>query len=220
MDDYRLLIRLGPTADTPPSLVLVDTGKDVRGVPVQTFFLLAHFLEGLAFTLDRGAHKPSPAESLAPFHHDPTRRIVALDMRRDSCRLVFRVEVLLELLKVREGTRIGWDEWKHHAVIPSIAVDNRVVYAVRVSGCRLFFICSKVPSLGFRMEMFDFSMQGRTKHLSERASGFGVLKHLSPTAIVQNPQDILFDGGAHSGHDSIIFLHVSYTNPLFPLERD
>jgi len=212
VDDYRLLIRAGPTANVPPSLVLMDTGKDRGGFPMQTSFHLPYFFGGLSFVLERGAHKPSPAESLAPFHQDPTQRIVALDIQYPPSHLVFRVGALLELLKDHEGTGIGWDEWKHHMVVPSIDLGNKIIQEVRVSGCRLFSLSSPGYRSSFRMEMYDFSMEGRTKHSSERVSGHtegvGVVKYLSSTGTrAEIIWKILSDGDAHSGHDSLVFFH-------------
>lgn len=57
---------------------------------------------------------------LAPFHQDPTQRIVALTMPHAFGYLVLPVEPLLKLVEGREGCEITWDEWKKHAIIPSI----------------------------------------------------------------------------------------------------
>ena len=157
---------------------------------MKTVFHLPRRFRGLYLTLERGGHKPSPVESLAPFHQDPTQRIVMLYTRSYLHYLVVRVAVFLELFKDREGTEIGWDEWNHHVVTPSVDLED-VAHIFRVSGCRLFFICSTREDLGFQIRICDFSMQGRVKYSSERESGkFGIVKCLSLTgAWAQIPWD-------------------------------
>ena len=107
IDDYNLLIRLEKTVDRPPSIVLMDTRRDIRGTPMKTVFHLPRRFGGLYLTLERGGHKPSPVESLAPFHQDPNQRIVVLDTNSYLHYLVVQVAVFLELFKDREGTEIG-----------------------------------------------------------------------------------------------------------------
>lgn len=210
IDDYRLLICNQPTSDTPPSIKIIDTGKLVEGVPIQTTFHLSpHFgrFGSPSFRLERGVHRPSPAESRAPFHQDPTQRIIALSMP-DSFRYpVFRVQALLELLKVREGSEVGWDEWKSSVVIPSIDPNSPERVEAWVSGCRLFYLDSLESVQGTRMRVYDFSMQGRAKYLSERANeDLGGVRDLSPTeADGRVPWDIYELFHTRSGHDSIIF---------------
>lgn len=220
IDDYRLLIGVGRTANTPPSLVLIDTESDEGGTPIQTFFYLPRFYEDLFFILERGMHKPSPAEYMAPFHQDPTQRIIVLETRfpSPSLCLVVRAGAFLQLLKDHEGARIRWDEWKHHVVIP-LYRRRTITHEVRVSGCRLFSISSTDYRTGFQIEVYDFSMQGRKKYLSENekaCGGLGAMRFLSSTGAGANiPWDMLPDLYGHSGHDSIAFFHVSALMPSF-----
>lgn len=214
IDDYRLIICIQPTSDTPPSIKIIDTGKLVEGVPVQTTFQLSpHFgrFGSPSFLLERGAHEPSPAESQAPFHQDPTQRIVALFMPTSFRYPVFRVQALLELLKVREGSEVGWDEWKSSVIIPSIDPNSPKRVGAWVSGCRLFYLYSPESFQGARMKVYDFSMQGRAKYLSEHANeDLGGVRYLSPTEVDGRvPWDIYELLHTHAGHDSIVFSRVS-----------
>jgi hypothetical protein len=189
IDDYRLLITLKPRPDATPCLALIDTGKDIGGTPIQTTFHLSYSTFPY-LTWERGMHNPPHAESLAPFHQDPAQRIIALQFQFDEFFLVLRVGALLELFKDREGTEIGWDEWKNHVVIPSLFRSVRRLRSVQVSGCRLIYFWLTPSGSGSVMEVFDFSMQGRAKYLTglETSGELGTMNLLLPTdCIVKIP---------------------------------
>jgi len=168
VDDHRLLVNLQRTSHGPPSLVLIDTGKNVGGAPLWTFFhFSAYFTDAgpLALQMERGAHEPSPAESLASFHRDPAQRIALLHMLRCSKYLILRVGALLELLEIHEGSEIEWDRWRGCLAVPSINADQRGVW---VSECRLFsFTCPTDSSADLQVEVYDFSVQGLEKYPHE-----------------------------------------------------
>ena len=172
----------------PGALVVLDTEKDMGGTPIQTNFCfppIFSYAGEPSLILERGVHKPSPAESLAPFYPDPTQRIIALDTHSRPQFLVLRVETLLKLVKDRGGTDIGWEEWKNHAVIPTRSPrSSPACRGIYVSGCRLFFNYFTSSGPYCRMEAFDSSMQGRTKRLSERTiGGYGAVTLLSSTGL-------------------------------------
>ena len=209
IDEYRLLASTELTLGAPLSLVVMDTRKIVRGVPTKTFFHLPRFFSRkrrLPFLLERGMHKPSLAEALAPFHQDPAQRIVALAVPCSGYHLVFQVGVLLEFLQSREGSEIGWDEWKSRVAIPPIA---RKPISIWVSGCRLFCVSPTGGDQGAQMEVYDFSMQGRAKYPSGRIDKtFGGVRYLASTGVkIRVPCDGLID--ACSSHESTVFSHVS-----------
>jgi hypothetical protein len=184
IDDYRLLIILKLWANGRPSLVLIDTGNDIGGTPIQTTFhfppQLSHSVS-LSLILERGMHKPSPAESLAPFHQDPAQRIIVLYIRHDQLYLTLRVGALLELFKDHEGTKMEWDEWKDRVVIPSSPRGTWTPDAVRISGCRLIYFWSTAGGSGYEMEVFDSSMQGRAKCSRKWTNGWlGTKTYLPP----------------------------------------
>ena len=187
------------------------------GVPTQTFFHLSPWLvnSGMLFLLlERGAHNPSPAESLAPFHQDPAQRIVVLDPRSTLYYLVLRVGALLDLLEGREGSDIAWDEWKSNVTIPFFKDDHTTrINASWVSGCRFFVIIS---ILGTSMRVYDFSTRGRVKYLSDQADEeFGGVGYLLPSKErVEIPWSSMHS--AQSGHDSIVFCHVSVITACLP----
>ena len=155
---------------------------------------------GHAQTIPRGAP--------GPFHQDHTQRIAVLFTLYPRGHLVFPVEALLRLAEGREGCKIGWDEWKIHAVIPSIPGPDLV--QVWVSGCRLFCINLAVTGK-VEVEACDFSIQGRAKYLTEQANEDlgGVRCLVSIGTNVQLPweTDEIFD--INGGHDSAVFFRVS-----------
>lgn len=196
----------------------MDTGKDVEGAPMRTLFHLSSHLANSGFLylqLEWGTHKPSPVESLAPFHQDPTQRIIALGTQYSWTYLVFRVGTLLKLLESREGTEIVWDEWKSHVFTPSINLADLTLLNIRILGCRLFVVCWNISSSGPQLEVYDFSIQGCAKYRTQRVSvGLsGVeLKYLASTgARVQIHRDGLMT--VLSGHDGLLFSHVSVSAP-------
>jgi len=213
IDDYRFLVSLKSLRDDLPCIVLMDTEKDAGGAPVQTSFQLpTHFcgIQHLPLSLERGMHKPSSAEWLAPFHRDRAQRIAALPMICRSGYLVFPVEALLRLSEGYEGCEIRWDEWKMHVIIPFIPEPEYV--QGWVSGCRLF---SMNFGGGTKVDVYDFSIRGRSKYLTEHANadlgGVGYLASTGASARIPWAANELFD--INGGHDSVAFLRVSI--PLF-----
>ena len=209
IDEYRLLTTFGPPGRQQPSMVVTDTGKTVRGAAMQTFFHLPLHFSGagrLSFLLERGVHKPSPAETLAPFYQDPSQRIVTLVVSHGVYYPVFQVGALLELLESREGSEIGWDEWKGRVVIPSIGEEHARIW---VSGCRLFRVISTDYGRTGQMKVYDFSMRGRATYRSERVDKYlGTVKCLSPAGVsAQVPRDGAYF--ARASHDSTVFSIVS-----------
>ena len=182
------------------------------GVPAQTSFLLpphsiSHGWPSLL--LERGVHKPPPAEHLAPFYRDPAQRIAALAIPDLLCYLVFPVEALVKLAEGCEGCEIEWDEWKEHVVIPSIHVPDLV--DIWVSGCRLFCITSSGYGRSVNVEVYDFSKKGRVKYLDERVDlDLGGVRYLSSTGVYTKlPCDTFELIGTGGGWDSAIFFAVS-----------
>ena len=211
IDDYRLLGTLRAVRSGPPSLVLIDTENDVEGSPMRTNFLLPPCFSKLwriTLRLEQGVHEPSPAESLAPFHQDPSQRIAVLDLEDDLRYLLFRVGSLLEFRR-RGDLEVRWDEWKDCVVMPSIHVRPHTRSDVWVSGSRLFAIYRSGPRGSYaQMELYDFSPQGRAKQNNVNGEFCGV-RYLTSTGVrVQVPQnnDVLELGG---GHDSLFFPTVS-----------
>lgn len=193
----------------------MDTEENAGGTPVTTSFHLPSYFRDFvrdydcpSLLLERGVHKPSSAESLAPFHQDQTQRIAMLSIPHPSGHLVFPVEALLTVAKSCAGCDIGWDEWNIHVVIASISEQDLVELCV--SGCRLFFI-SSAHGPDAEVEMYDFSMQGRAKYLSDKVNlglgGVGYLASTGTKALRSWHVDELYD--MRGGHDSVVFLHVS-----------
>ena len=190
--------------------MLLDTGKFIGGIPIHTYFPLSpQFVnpEYPVLLLERGAHKSSVAESLAPFHPDPSQRIVVLRFSSSLPCLVLRVQTLLEFIGSQEGSEITWDLWTSRIVIASINLDLPWGgTCIWVSGCRLFF--PHPTDNGIKVQ--DFSVRGCTKHLNGRVNE-GLPEVAAPSsAMVRTPVHVGYIVlGAHSGHDSVVFLEVS-----------
>jgi len=211
IDDYRLLVSLRASRDGLACVVLMDTEKGTGGTPAQMTFHLPTCFRDFAdpyLLLDRGTHKPTSAECLAPFHQDHTQRIAALFIPYSIGYLVFSVEALLRLAGVHEGCEIGWDEWKKHVVIPSVSEEG--LLDACISGCRLFCITNRggldYPDTG--MEVYDFSIQGRAKYLSEQTNAYlGGVGQLASTGVVAQLPREPFDMGGSCGN--VVFIDVS-----------
>ena len=212
IDDYRLLAVLGATQNEPASLALIDAVHDVEGTPMQTVFLLPPCIgdfQGIHLLLEQGAYEPSPAESLAPFHQDPSQRIAVLYIELAKYYLVLRVGALLEFGDSR-GSEIGWDRWKSCVAIPPINLDQLIRSDLWVSGCRLFSVYQWDLNSPVYVEVYDFSVQGRARHLSSWVNEeFGGLKYLSSTGTsVRIPLEGQLQPSS-GGHDSLLFPIVS-----------
>lgn len=180
---------------------------------MQTSFHLSPYFRNsghLYPLLERGAHKPSPAESLAPFYKDPAQRIVALSMTYANCYLVFQAEALLRLAEDRKGCEIEWDEWKRIVLIPFIRELHPV--NIWVSGSQLLCITSEefIPPEA-EIEVYDFSIRGRKDCLTKRTNrDLGGVRYLKSTGIhAQYPWDVNGLIDSSSSHDSILFFRVS-----------
>ena len=178
IDDYRLLVSLSLTTSALSSLVLIDTENNMGRNPIQTNFSLP-YLRCPHFVSDRGGPAPFPLGSPAPFHHDPSQRIIAFSSLSRPRLLVLQVGALLELSRDRGGTEIRWDEWKNHLTVPYRSRWIRGPRMVHASGCQLIFVDPAVTDSGFVMEVYDFSVRGRAKCLSNEIRGLGVLNSLS-----------------------------------------
>ena len=209
IDDYRLLISCGSTKHTPPSLVLMDTTKFVGGAPTQTVFQLSpDFINSgfLSLLLERGVHNPSLAEALAPFHQDPSQRIVVLCPRFFSYYLVLRVGALLDFLGSHEGAEVGWDGWKRRVFTPS-NIDRPENTCIWISGCRLFSLYS--TDTGPEVRVHDFSMRGGVNYLRKQAFGSLAGIRCLPSTGVRAQIQLDRVSSMHSSHDSLIFSGVS-----------
>ena len=179
---------------------------------MQTVFLLPLRIGNFGsihLHLEQGSHEPSPAEIMAPFHPDPSQRIAVLYINQSPCYLLFRVATLLELAK-HGRSQVPWDEWKSCAVVPSIQLSPLMRFEAWVCGSRLFTTYQSGPSSHVRMEVYDFSVQGRAKYLSNSVNrGIGGLRYLSSTGTrVRVPWG---EPRSCGGRDSVSFHTVSVT---------
>ena len=160
----------------------MDTEEKIGGGPAQTKF----YFPGSGHTpsiFKQAVYTPFPTEPPAPFHHNPSQRIILLTAEPYPLYLVVRVGPLLELSRDHGGTEISWDDWKNHLFIPRYSGQIWWCPVVHVFGCQLI-ITYRSTSLGSRggeVEVFDFSEWGCSKYLSKEAvEGFdyGVVNRL------------------------------------------
>jgi len=183
----------------------------VVGSPlVQTIF---HFdprehleLDGVYIHLEPGGHRPSPEEDLfAPFYPDPSKRVLAVDLRGS--------ETLLTLAREWGGEALEWEQWNAHGI------DIRCgrVVAPWVSGPRLFCISwVTVDPQEMEMEIYDFSVRENVGYLRLPTDVGGAgQRPMWPRAqeprILWDVSLIYFAGG---GHDSIALLAVRTPSSL------
>ena len=211
IDEYRLLVTLRLLKGDPPCVLLVDTEKDVGGGTfAQTLFRLPPSFSPARppfLLLERGAHKPSPTEYLAPFYQDPAQRIAVLDIGDHFPYLAFPAEALLKLARDNEGCEIEWDGWKEHVIISPIH-QRGVSETAWVSGCRLFHFGN---GLNTPLEVYDFSTWGRVRLQTKQDSpDLGTVRYLQSTKLRPyppwDPTKRYFMGG---GRESIVFFQVS-----------
>ena len=207
IDDYRLLTLRESTVRPPTSLAVIDLREDDWCDPVMTLFNLPSCFtasRGPSLLCEWGVRGPTLAESLAPFYQDPTQRIIGVvGPGPDYTYLIFQLGALLKLLESLEGFEIEWDEWNFCVVIPSIEQERHTAW---VSGSRLF--CAGYGQ-DAQIEMFDFSLQGRGKYLSQRVNHtLGGIRYLSSTgARARVPDGEYLE--VRGGHNSIAFCQVS-----------
>ena len=77
------------------------------------------------------------------------------------------------------GSEISWDDWKSCVVIPFINLNKLTHSEVRVYRSRLFSIYQR-DSGSYVERVYDFSVQGRAKYLSEGV-GFDGFRYSSST---------------------------------------
>lgn len=181
-------------------------------IPAHTYLLLSPRLTHTAYhclLVERGAHKPSLGESLAPFHPDPSQRIFVLCLSPFSPCLVLRVEALFQFLGGDVGSEIAWDVWMSHVVVASIDLDLRGV-RVCVSGCRLFSLPPTDPRFGVQIEVHDFSAQACAEHSSKIVNGGPTEPWVLVPPRVRKQVQLGYTLEVHSSHDSIAFFEVSF----------
>jgi hypothetical protein len=139
--------------------------------------------------------------------------------------LFFPMRVLLEPFKSREGSVVTrWDEWKGHAVMSYISHPDHGLGTLRVwmSGCRVFSVYLRDNDPSVQMEVYDFSIEGRAKHLSEQVStelgGIGFLLPAWESGPI--PRKKLFDAPAHGVEECIVLTRVSATALTYSLWKE
>ena len=78
------------------------------------------------------------------------------------------MKTLLGPAESREGSEIGWDEWKNHVVVLPLGFE---VIGAWVSGCRLFCVCEGKDVQDAKIKVYNFSTQNLAKYLRESVDG-------------------------------------------------
>ena len=200
----------------PPQLHVFNTIRGTVQNPVQTSFSLPYNHRGFPLRLLSGPcwHAPFPDElRTAPFHSDPSQRIIALNFGGSQW-FVVNTEKLLELALRWQGKDIQWDKWE--AKLVGVTIGG--VYGrdcVQVSGCRLFCIVSN--STGIRrsfLRVLDFSHAGRTKELDAQ-SAVGTDETTRQWSLSSDGYELpwfpyeFYQRGLAVAHDSVVFRFVS-----------
>ena len=212
IDDYRLLAVFQASWTEPPSVVLINTEKEVGEIPLKTAFQLPPYnvIYGPIYLhLEQDAHEPSSAESLAPFYRDPSQRIAVLDVERTHYHFVVQIGALLEFENLGRS-EIGWDEWKGFVATPHTYLEHLKRSHLWVTGSRLFSIYQLDHSSLVCMQVHDFGQRGRARYLRDSVDErLGGVRCLSPTGTrTQIPWTGRL-GSCSGGHDSLLFLSVS-----------
>ena len=189
----------------PPSLVLLNTNQattDDSKLAQTTFYFDSDEDPRLYLNLDEGGHEPSPEEnSLAPFYHAASHRVLAIRFSRLRRVFAVKTEVILRLAQEREGTDLPWGQWKAHTVELGGSVPNWV------SGPRLFS-AGVVPR---GLEVHDFSPRVSKRYTEHMTDADGIIRQVvQPCMRVHylpwNSPAIYFSNGSYN---SIVFIMVN-----------
>ena len=125
-----------------PQLHIFNTKRGSTLDPVQTSFSLPYNNRGYPSRLlsEPCGHAASSDElATAPFHPDPSQRIIALNLD-DSQWFVVNAKKSLELAREYEGKDVRWGKWETELIMVRI---GRVIHwnYAWVSGC-YFALCS------------------------------------------------------------------------------
>ena len=150
---------------------------------------------------DLGGHTPSRDDELfAPFHPDPSQRVLAIGLH-DFVSVV-RTEGLLRLAREREGGHLQWGEWKTHV---TWIVRDGYTSRLWVSGPR---VCCADPteSGGTSIDVYDFGAQASAK-CGEQIK-CQVAQRFTPSVTKIVPWEVEEIVASHGGHDSLSFVLV------------
>ena len=202
-----------------PQLHVINTEHGTIIHSVETLFSLPARRIAIPLSLSSGPcdYTPSPDElTAAPFHSDPSQRILALKFREHGWDVV-NVELLLKLARERESQSIGWDEWKTKIIQVN---ETSSIDCVWISGCRLFCVTSSRGVLErSSLQIYDFSYASRAKSLASVQStdtGGGTRQMLPSLDRYRLPWSAraLSLATPTAGHDSVVVFVVSMLTPL------
>lgn len=148
-----------------PRLHVFNTKRGTTHRPAETSFSLPYNHSGSSFRLlsePCGYAASSDELATAPFHPDPSQRIIALNFG-EVLWFVVNAEKLLELALGWEGKNIQWDEWEAKLIRVTVGRVTGWDYAW-VSGCRLFCIVfSGTGGQRSHLRVLDLSRPGNAK---------------------------------------------------------
>jgi len=221
VDDSTLVLLSDSTLGEVSTLEIFDTERGTVSNPTQTTFCFSPRHPTLEWDLflEPCSHIPSPDElTVAPFHSDPSQRILCVATDDYFGLYAIHAELLLRLTREGEGQRIEWGKWNTHLIqVPVLQAHDRYV---RISGCRLLFAgtdkddCKTVNryqrNIGpFYLRVYDFSKGGRANHLPPPDPAYAGIgkgkKWMSSSSRWLVPWDCREVADVSFGHDSVIF---------------
>ena len=155
---------------------------------------------------DMGGHTPSRDDEIfAPFHPDPSQRVLAIGHYNFVS--VVRTEGLLRLAREREGEHLQWREWKTHV---TWIVRDGYTSRLWVSGPR---VCCADPteSGGTSIDVYDFGAQASAKYVESVKGRMSQRFTPSVTKIVPWEADEI--NASHGHYDSLSFVLVKTSRP-------
>ena len=210
-----------PWKGSPRRLHVFNTESGTTLSPVQTSFSIPYNRKGSSFRVlsEPCAHAPSPDElSTAPFHPDPSQRIIALNFGEVQW-FVVNAEKLLELAREHEGKDVRWGKWETGLT----GVPIGIVFSwdcAWVSGCRLFcVVLGGTDGQRSYLRVLDLSHAGRAKELDVLdwvGAGKSGPRQWSPSLDgYELPWDryAFFSAALTVAHDSVVFGFVSGAFP-------
>ena len=160
----------------------------------------------------QGGQEPSCADHLfAPFHPDPSQRLLAIQYLNYVPAAVMKAETVLRLAQERKGEDLWWPEWEEHV--------TWVTHVWRpngrwVSGSRL--CCAYAADFEFEndcpsfAEVYDFSAKAPWRdpevEITNRTDSFPVG---DPSTTKNLPFEMSEIINAYGCHDSIVFAVVN-----------
>lgn len=215
VDDFWLLILSDGSGPQPTSKLTFLSTKETRedgGGFVRTSL----FLDGdLEMENLLGGHEPSCTDDLsAPFHPDPSQRVLVVKFADCEDVLVMKAEAILKLVQERKDEDLQWEEWEDYATwISSTGPPD----GLWIADHRLRCMILTDPGVPL-MDVYDFGTQASGRYTKMVKDGF--VQSFAPSATKNLPLEFSHSFDAYASYDSIVFATVKLTTPQLNQETD